>query len=319
MFQRIPESLYHALLSFMRWLAIRHPAHHLKAITVSATTRARFGPNPTLMEVDAEATRLGARYRGISVAVALATVLILFLAVLPYSRHFKDAEQASAFDLKVGVYSVKVALMACVLLVILLARKLPRDKPLKVLWIEHRLLAEELRYESLRHAIDEAREGKEGALQALLDALHDLTHGGPNCQITYNQTKLLQYESLEALVVRLTWAGFAISFLAAGVALFAALWHQKWPWLLIFTLFVPAAVAVMHGLVALLKLPQLSAQHEAMLVRLRNVRQVLDQPLDDGKALQERALELAANLHQRLVRGDIAWTGLADRQEHGPI
>lgn len=312
MFSRLPIALYRQLLQLLHGGSQSHhaPTHHV--LQVSDWTRARFGPQPQLGPVDAEAARLGSLYRGLGVLVALLACVLLLLALLPY---------ALALDLhsplKTLLNGLKLALMLGLGILILTVRRFPRDKPLKLRWIETRLLAEELRYAPLREAL-QGRDGGHSAA-ALDAALAPLLDDGPQCQLRYNQARCQAYEQVELRVGLLTWVGFVLSALAALAAALLNAVGIKASGLLLLTGFLPGAIALLHGLIGWLKLPQLALAHKAMAVRLADARaEWLRLRAQPDAALDDRR-RVALAVYRCVSRGDAVWSGMADELDMQPL
>lgn len=285
--------------------------HHARpAHRISAETRSKFaGRSPA--EVDDAATAAGEIYRGIGVTVGLLGALVIFLALAPFA--FEFAKEGS---LKLVLSGAKLAIMLLVAGLVLLAKY----RKLKDRWIETRLLAEELRYAELQSSLADtaATPADPAAIRRLRHEVLDVLEGPVRGQIPYNQGKVRRYHRMETSLKRLTHWGFGISMFGAALSLLAYCWHVNWPWLLLLTAVLPAAVAAMHGIAGFLRLSELVTQHQAMLTVLLYLRQAV--PDSDALTSQELKVlrRIAVDLLHRLRQGDTAWTGIATHSEVTP-
>ena len=274
-------------------------------LVVSEATRSEFA-GQNFRAVDAAATFRGEVFRGLGIIASALGALAVWLAVSPMA--FQLSQRAAAVT-----KTAKLATLALLGGLLLYAH----FGNLKRCWIEARLLAEELRYSVLAAAIRSCRSAPSGGELAPLQALHDelvrLLFGGEGCQILYHQRRLSGYLLIEQLVNKVTYGGLALSVLGSLLAFVI-----RSSGLLVLTVLVPMGVAAIHGMSSFLRLPQLIAQHEGMIERLRRIRDLTpaaDELPEQGGLL----VDLADELILELQRGDSAWTGIAKGQEPAPV
>jgi len=296
---------------FLRWMARGDVPEKLRPQTLADVAhrippevRARFN-GLSYLEVDRAATEAGEQYRGLGIAVGLMGAVVVLLAVVPDAFGLTSATSPKEPKLVLG--AVKLLLMLAMLALIGFAR----FAGLKSSWIDIRLLAEELRYEGLRHARDQAVSavGDETAVAALRIQMLKVLEG-EHGQIEYNERNAAHYERIELFVKQLTYRGFFISMLAAAASMGVTQTPYKAPWLLVFTASLPAAIGALHGVLGFLRLSELIAEHERMaatLMGLLNEMNALETTIDEP----EKLVTIANNLLQLLSGGDTVWTAIA--------
>jgi hypothetical protein len=266
--------------------------------------RRRHGSTPPalkshdLAELDGIATRLGAAYRGCGVMMGALAALVTLLALLPVLVPMPA-------DAIVVLGAVELGLMACVLILGAVIRR----SHLKRRWIMTRNAAEWMRYQHLRSALSEhqARQTRSTS-EALHSAVHSLIDGGGHCQLRYHLKRLSDHEEIEAFGMTLTYVSFASALVAAVLHLFL---HANW--LLLFTVYLPTLVGVMHAVNGFLRLPQLVAYHGEMVEFLQGIHARLQGAPDAV------LLECAKAMLERLEAGDRQWSVIAREQTLHPL
>jgi hypothetical protein len=296
---RLPALLYRGYLHCLRALAPRATEHRHGPESAEAAQAATFE------ELDTLATRRGDAYRGLGVAVGLLGSTVIFLALAPLAFELSGAGVAA-------VKSAKVALMMLLAALVFAAQALR----LKDRWIALRRAAETKRYEALAGLIDQARGNSEAAWAAVQQEVGELL-GGARCQVRYHRARQHDCERIERATVSVTYAGFALSFAAALVAVLPVPW-AKAPWLLLLTVLVPALVGALHGVNAFLRLPQLLTQHAETAAALERLQVELSA---SPVTAQERTrwLRAASDLARELRREHKAWVGVAVHQDVQPV
>lgn len=291
---RVPSLLYRGLL----WLlpVLGKNRRHLSSYEISEVERERYA-GKSLESVDDAATRLGEEYRGYGVLIGLLGIVAIGLALWPHAFSVHGPAQERLARVEFGVLFLIGALLVKI-----------RLSDVKGSWIRTRLQAEGLRYRALRDAIETARSGCEHKpLRALLLGFMD---GGPDCQIRYHLDQVERYERIESAAVRAS----IVALIGAACASFAEVAGAQRHELLLMTIGVPVLVALLHGILAFLRLPQLINQHEqtaAALIRLKAAAFGPDAAADDSTKLLESA-EVFYNL---VRRGDVVWSGIAAQHE----
>lgn len=294
MLRRTCAFLYRALLRVLPIAGARRG--HRSTYEVSNVERERYR-GQSMEAVDAAATRLGEEYRGYGVLIGMLGIAAIVLALWPHALTVHGS--TPEFLLK-----VEFAVLASIGLV-LLGLGLSDTKGR---WIRARLLAEELRYQALRDAIETARSGGElKPLRAMLLAFMD---GGASCQIRYHLDKVDLYERIESAAVRAS----IVALIGAACAAFAEVVGVRRHELLLLTIGVPVLVALLHGILAFLRLPQLINQHEqtaAALIRLKAAALGRDAAAD----VPSSSLRAAELFYELVRRGDVVWSGIAAQHE----
>lgn len=310
-------SSYRAFLWLLgRWS--RDHVHH-DPLRPDEAFKARFGPAPAFEDVDRSATRLGEVYRGVGVICGLCGIGVVFLALAPYM--FGRPGDLGLTILK----AFETALMLAIVVMVVATR----HRGMKQEWILTRMFAEELRYRVLATAL-QALGNTTGDAAAVRQEVTRLLSDQPGSQIVYHRAKAEHYEAIEAAVKKVTYVCFGLSLVGAmfAVGFSSAELVKYWgtnrqaslgPSLLLFLLaFIPAFVAILHGMVAFLRLPQLIGQHELAAQELDSLQLRLTELAGRDAGVPEWKA-LGADLLIVLTRGDTAWTGIARHQDVHPV
>jgi hypothetical protein len=261
--------------------------------------------DPDFQPLDNDATRRGEVYRGVFILLGVLGIVIVFLALAPVALGWQETL------LKASKWSKFVLMLLALALVGGCRWRKSKSK-----WIDSRLAAEQLRYRRLELAIQSAKDAPadKAAGTRLLTECHDVLTG-PGGQIAYNERQMHRYERIEHRVSQLTFAGFAVSILAAGWALLPGAPSSEQ--LLLGTAFVPAAMGTLHAVNGFLRLPQLAAHHKQMFEALAALRSRLTAR---GTGIAEH-LELLAEANQLVLvlrRGDQVWDQVVKTYEEVP-
>lgn len=246
-------------------------------------------PDP---DIDAKATRLGNKYRGIGIFIGILGILIIFFAVTANAPGIHGV-QATVIGL------TEFALMVAMLAILWYCRdgKLRRD------WIDARRTSEKLRYRGLQCCIEGLQKPiaeEESPVKTLNECLAILAGtNGQDGQIAYNKKKYAQYERIEFISDRVAWSGFFVGVIAAFAHLFLHAW-----WLIYFTACLPAAIGVIHGINSFLQIGSLADEHELMAHRLTELLEDFQKPDSSRSAF---VLEKAKILYDVLNNRDVRW------------
>lgn len=295
---------YSQYLKFMAALDLSVEQVHHGATQQAASSVHELSPEFDFESADAQASRLGNRYRGIGVSVGLLSIIIIFAAVAPPALQL-----AGSLELVLGL--VKIISMTIMLALVLYGAR----TGLRRRWIIARRKAESLRYQALAYHIQHLKATLDEqapkasrllAAQKLKEQIRKhLGRGTEHCQIGYNRTKARQYIAAERMGDRLGWVGFA---LALGAAVAHLFWHANW--MLLLTVFVPALIGAIHGINGFLKLEDLAEGHLAMASRLSQVADELERVATDEVP---RLVALAELTYQLLTDRDVQWAETANR------
>lgn len=313
----VPATLYRWFLGALGHWSRRHKHHEPKR--PDAAFKSGFGPAPNFADVDAIATRLGEVYRGIGVLCGLLGFSVIVLALLPHATRMANVK-GWLEGIKVG----EIVLMSAIGLLITYTRA----SGMKDRWILTRIFAEELRYAPLARCIAEAKLAAPASLRRLQAEVRLLLSDDGNSQLLYHRRKSEQYERIEWLTGVITWVFYAVAFATALVVASIALWKllrpeepnvAGQPSLTVLVLVgMPAAVAILHGVVAFLRLPQLTSQHDLAVTELEALRDLM-LTLSEDESDRTPWIRLSEQLLEILTRGDTAWVGIAHHQVIQPV
>lgn len=258
-------------------------------------------PDLSFANADMRANEHGEAYRGAGVLVGLLGILVVFIAVAPTGFQISD----ESVLVMLGV--LKVGLMATILGHVYFFGIKSRHH---MEWIQHRQLAESLRYaplKKLKESLTLNLTSDESKLhsQALFDGLKQAV-AGPGGQIAYNRMKSDQFKSIEHFSGQLAWYGFAFALLCAVWLLLSELHLAPHTSLLIFgTAAVPALVGGVHGINGLLKIDSLAEEHHKIACVLNG----MNDELNHAKAQHGgEILKIAERAYTILVDRDVQWS-----------
>lgn len=312
----IPATLYRWFLSALGHWSRSHKHHEPKR--PDEAFKSAFGPSPDFATVDSIATRLGEVYRGIGVLCGLLGFCVIVLALLPHATKVANAK-GWLEGIKVG----EIVLMAAIGLLITYTRA----SGMKDRWILTRIFAEELRYAPLARFIANAKLAEPAGLRRLQAEVRLLLSDDGNSQLLYHRRKSERYEGIEWLTGVITWAFYGAALSTALVVASMALWDLRHagrnedggPSLTVLVLVgMPAAVAILHGVVAFLRLPQLTSQHDLAVAELQVLRDLMLE-LSEDDSDRTPWIRLSEQLLEVLTRGDTAWVGIAHHQVIQPV
>lgn len=279
--------------SFIESLLIRcrlGEAHDIPRDLIAPTYEAN-------LDLDAFATSLGNKYRGFGVIGGFLSLLIFFLAILPFAMNF---DEESSHWVGISEVILMVATISFFVYVWL--------GNFQLKWRLARKAAELRRYEPISTLIQK-RDVQNLSIQ--ISKIYDE-------QISYNQKKYQDYELIEKSAGYIMWMMFAVTMIAAGVH---TNFHHSW--LLLFTAIPPVLGGTIHGINGFLGIGELANDHEHMykaLLKLRNQFQIAhsNQTLVSETKSQE-IINLADETHSLLTEGVQDWeVNIAAKQKLRP-